>query len=394
MNKDQYRGQYYTGLLQAVSVILPLTIAIRASNNMLITTIPLLARYGFGFSNTLVGIISALVSLMTFMSSGIINSRLHASIRRLVFIISSMIYAIVFPFFAFSSAITIWVLSAVAGFVLGFLMPNVITSASLLPNRVDRERLLNIYTLSLSTALIVGPAIESLILKYFSLRESFIFFTAFPIMGVITAFMLKFPEEEVRHGGSSFRWVIGNSGFIAAVLNILTYNVVFSFLMAFGGIYAREAFGLSYSDVELLFSIFFVTSFLGRLYLSVKPARRLWPYMASSVAITTMGVLAIALTNSPLIYAIALLALGLPHGITYPLSVVSISRAFKPEQRNAANSLFFSMMMVIGIVTPTITGYIADLIGIRPTFFVLIPPVLIALVLLRKYVTPIDIPRD
>nr|MCG2895339.1 MFS transporter [Vulcanisaeta sp.] len=139
MNKDQYRGQYYTGLLQAVSVILPLTIAIRASNNMLITTIPLLARYGFGFSNTLVGIISALVSLMTFVSSGIINSRLHASIRRLVFRISSIIYAIVFPFFAFSSAITIWVLSAVAGFVLGFLMPNVITSASLLPNRVDRE---------------------------------------------------------------------------------------------------------------------------------------------------------------------------------------------------------------------------------------------------------------
>jgi len=90
MNKDQYKGQYYTGLLQAVSVILPLTIAIRASNNMLITTIPLLARYGFGFSNTLVGIISALVSLMTFVSSGIINSRLHASIRRLVFIISSI----------------------------------------------------------------------------------------------------------------------------------------------------------------------------------------------------------------------------------------------------------------------------------------------------------------
>ena len=53
-----------------------------------------------------------------------------------------------------------------------------------------------------------------------------------------------------------------------------------------------------------------------------------------------------------------------------------------------------NMMMVIGIVTPTVTGYIADLIGIRPTSFVLIPPVLIALVLLRKYVTPIDIPRD
>jgi fucose permease len=211
--------------------------------------------------------------------------------------------------------------------------------------------------------LIIGPAIESLILKYYSLRESFIFFTAFPIIGVVTAFMLRFPEEEVRRESTGFRQVVNNPGFIAAVLNILTYNVVFSFLMTFGGVYARESFGLDYSEIEILFSVFFVTSFLGRLYLSIRPARRLWPYMASAVAITTMGVLAIALINNPLIYAIALLALGIPHGTTYPLSVVSISRAFKPEQRNTANSLFFSMMMVIGIIIPTITGYIADLIG-------------------------------
>lgn len=49
----------YLGLLQAISVIVPLTIAIRASNNMLLTTIPLLARYNFQFNNTLVGILSA-----------------------------------------------------------------------------------------------------------------------------------------------------------------------------------------------------------------------------------------------------------------------------------------------------------------------------------------------
>jgi fucose permease len=51
-------------------------------------------------------------------------------------------------------------------------------------------------------------------------------------------------------------------------------------------------------------------------------------------------------------------------------------------------------MMVIGIIIPTITGYIADLIGIRSTFLVLILPVLIALVLLKRYVAPIDVPRD
>ncbi|WP_256359255.1 hypothetical protein [Vulcanisaeta sp. JCM 14467] len=43
---------------------------------------------------------------------------------------------------------------------------------------------------------------------------------------------------------------------------------------------------------------------------------------------------------------------------------------------------------------PTITGYIADLIGIRNTFIVLIPPVIIALILLRRYVRAVDKPRD
>ncbi|ADN51811.1 MFS transporter [Vulcanisaeta distributa] len=388
------RGQYL-GLIQAISIIVPLTIAIRASNNMLMTTIPLLARYNFHFSNTLVGILSALISLMTFISSGLINSRLRACRRRIAFIVSSVIYAITFPLFWLSSPITVWLLSAVAGFALGFLMPNVITSASLLPDRRARERLLNIYTLALSVSLILGPAIESLILKYYGLRESFIFFTVFPILALAITPFVRFPEEGVSGDAAvSASKVISNSGFIAAVLNIATYNVVFSFLMAFGGIYARDSFGVSYSMVEVLFSLFFVTSFLGRLYLSIRPAERLWPYMASAVTMTVIGILLIVFTNNPLIYAIALLILGIPHGTTYPLSVVSISRAFKPQHRNAANSLFFSFMMLIGIVTPTITGYVADLIGIRDTFIVLIPPVIIALVLLRKYVRSVDIPRE
>ncbi|WP_048056863.1 MFS transporter [Vulcanisaeta moutnovskia] len=384
----------YLGLMEAISIIVPLTIAIRASNNMLMTTIPLLVRYNFHFSNTLVGLISALMAMMTFISSGFINARVKANVRRIIFIASSAVYAAIFPVFAFSTPLSIWVLSAVAGFSLGFLMPNVITSASLLPDRVARERLLNIYTLSLSISLILGPAIESLILRYFGLRESFLFFTAFPILALAMAPFVRFPQEDGDRHAISTRGVVTNPGFITAVLNIATYNVVFSFLMAFGGIYARDSFGLSYSEVELLFSLFFVTSFLGRLYLSIRPAERLWPYMAAAVMITVVGVSTIVLTNAPLVYAIALLILGIPHGTTYPLSVVSISRAFKPEHRNAANSLFFSFMMLIGIITPTITGYIADLIGIRNTFIVLIPPVIVALVLLRRYVKSVDKPHE
>lgn len=383
----------YLGLVQALAIIVPLTIAVRASNNMLMTTIPLLARYSFKFSNTMVGVLSALTSLMTLVSSGFINSRVHVRVRRALFIASSAIYALVYPLFSLSNAATIWALSAIAGFTLGFLMPNIITSASLLPDRRARERLLNIYTLSLSISLILGPAIESVILRYVSLKQSFMYFEAFPLLALAISFLVRFPREDEGGDAVSMFRVLSNPGFIAAVINIATYNIVFSYLMTFGGIYARDAFSMSYSQVELLLSSFFITSFLGRLYLSIKPAERLWPYMAASVAMSVTGLALAYITQNPIIYVVALLILGIPHGLTYPLSVVSISRAFRPEERNAANSIFFSFMMLIGIVTPGIMGYVADSVGLRNSFAVLIPPVLILLYVLSRFVTPVDKPK-
>ncbi len=59
--------------------------------------------------------------------------------------------------------------------------------------------------------------------------------------------------------------------------------------------------------------------------------------------------------------------------MTYPpLSLISISRTFKPEERNAANSQFFAVMSLVGIVTPMLTGTLADLIGLRYVFGLLI----------------------
>ncbi len=120
--------------------------------------------------------------------------------------ISSMGYAIILPLFYLATPLSLWILSAVAGgVVMGNIMPNIITSAGgMLPDRKARERLLSIYTLSLSVSLVVGPAIESAILQHFSVRSSFLFFA--PPFGALVAAMspplIKFPEgEEQRSGG-------------------------------------------------------------------------------------------------------------------------------------------------------------------------------------------------
>ncbi|BAB66943.1 MFS transporter [Sulfurisphaera tokodaii str. 7] len=378
--------------LHALLIIIPLTIAIRASNNMLMTTIPLVTKYIFNFSESEIGIISALTSLFTFIGSGVINSRLKRDMRKKVFRASGIVYAILLPIFYFASPITIWVLSALAGIVLGILMPNIITYAGLLKDRRQRERVLSIYTLALSASLVIGPAIESWILNYFSLLEVFLFFAPFSILSGIMSFFVDFPEE--RNDGKKTK-VFENPGFITAVINILTYNIVFSILLAFAGIYAKSTFNISYSSVTLIFSAFFLTSFLSRLYLSIRPAERLWYYMSFAISITTLGLVFISVLPSNLVlFTVALLLLGIPHGITYPLSIISISRTFLPEERNEANSIFFAIMMLIGIVTPTISGFVIEIIGFRTTLTFIIPIILSLLVLLRRYVKYVDTQID
>ena len=374
--------------IEALLVIIPLTIAVRASNNMLMTTLPLVAKYMFNFNEGEVGIISALTSLSTFIGSGLINSRLRGENRKLAFRISAIIYAILLPIFYLASPITVWILAGIAGIVLGLLMPNIITYAGLLKDRKQRERVLSIYTLALSASLVIGPAIETWILDYFPLLMVFLLFAPFSVLTGIMSFFVEFPKEDEK---SVKVKVFSNPGFITAVINILTYNIVFSVLLAFGGIFAKSTFNVPYSTVTAIFSAFFVTSFLARLYLSIRPAEKLWHFMSLAIGITTLGLIFISvLPPTLLLFVVALLLLGIPHGLTYPLSVISISRTFKPEERNAANSTFFAIMMLIGIITPTVAGFVIQRVGFRLTLASIIPIIVALLFILRKYVKYVD----
>ncbi|BDC18165.1 MFS transporter [Acidianus sp. HS-5] len=373
--------------VQMLAIIVSMTFAIRASNNMIATTLPLFSKYYFHFTQSEVGILSALLSLGTFITSGVINSRLQSNTRRKFFILSSIAYAVILPLFYFANSLSIWVISILAGVSLGSIMPNIITYAGLLEDRKARERLLSIYTLALSASLVAGPAIESAILTTFTIPDVFIFFEPFAILSAVISFFIKFPEERVSSAKIN---VFSNPGFKTAVINILTYNIPFSVILTFGGIYAVDYLHVSFAEVTALFSLFFTTSFLARIYLSVRPPQSVRLHAIAAISMTTIGLLAILFSNNLVIFSIALLILGFPHGLTYPLSVISISRTFKPYERNTANSLFFAIMMIIGVVTPTVAGFIAELIGIKYLFGTLIPLVLALLTLLNKYVGYVD----
>ena len=159
-----------------VFTIMIITFSIRASNNMLTTSVPLLVKYYFGFSETEVGLIAALLSFTTFLTTAFLNAKLSANKRRVAFIVSNFIYMLVFISIWVSNFYSIWALAAIMGVLLGFIMPNIITAAGLFKDPKTRDRILSIYTVILSFSLIIGPLIESELLKFVNIREAFLIY--------------------------------------------------------------------------------------------------------------------------------------------------------------------------------------------------------------------------
>ncbi|WP_291494000.1 MFS transporter [Desulfurella sp.] len=367
-------------LIFIVLIIISMTFALRASNNMLFTMVPLLGKYYLNFTTWQIGILSSLFGVFPFLVSAFLNAKLKSSSRKKFFVFSAFLYFASFIMFYYSNSVNIWFLVSIAGFSLGALMPNIITAAGLCEDRLKRERIIAIYTITLSTSLIIGPIIESFLLKFVNLRESFLIFAIFPFIAFLMSFFIQFPDESKAEAEKVM--VIKNPYFLAAIISILIYNIPFATLIAFGGIYAKDVFGLDISTINLYFSLFFTSSFLGRLYLVIKPPEKIFHDMIFSGILTIVGIFLMIISNSPFIFAVSLFILGFPHGFTFVLSLISLSRGFDVSQRNIANSYFFSTVNIIGTLTPLIFGYILNFINIKMLFYLLLPFAIVFLSLL------------
>jgi len=95
--------------------------------------------------------------------------------------------------------------------------------------------------------------------------------------------------------------------------------------------------------------------------------------MVLSSTLTLIGLVAAWASPTILVYMVALLILGIPHGLTYTLSVISISRTFDLRSLNAANSYFFSIMTIIGSVLPAALGAMVTAAGYQATILSIVP---------------------
>ncbi len=333
---------------------------------MIQTTVPLIAKEYFKATETEVGLLSSIISISSFIATAWVNTRLNSVKRKMLFEASTILYFLTFIIYPLVNYTGLWLTSAAVGFLLGIIMPNVATSSSIIgKDQVTRERVIALYTFALSLSLTIGPVVESIILRYFTLRDAFLFFSVFSLIMVILSPKLPFPAE--KPGGVRFNLssIWGKASFRVAVYNNAMYSLPFAMLTAFGGIYAIEYFHASNSLVYLLFASFFTTSFATRLYISMRPIKDIKYASLSMSILTIVGMIIMTISPNIYVYAISLAILGIPHGLTYPLSLIVISRDSKDEERNLMNSVFSSIMTIIGILSPIALGISAELLGLR-----------------------------
>ncbi len=366
-------------IYMAITVII-MTFSMRATNNMIITTVPLLSKIDLGFSRFLVGIISAVIYLFTFTITFYVNPRLNSLMRRRLFIGANLAIVVSLIGYYYANGITVWAISALAGMAYGIMMPNLITSSSLLKDQKERERLISLYSVGLSLSLILGPSIEDYVLTFVSYRFVFLFFIPVVVAGLITSIFIKFPnsKNETRKG------LMKNDGLRASILTITTYNIPFAALSIFLTLYAISKFHVSGSVAYSPYIYFFSVSFLTRIVLTIRPLKALKIPLSFSIFIT-----ALALTMFPFIHTfdefiLIMLILGIPHGTIFPMSTIMIARGTAIEQRSAANSYFMAYNNILFMIIPLVFGYIVGFIGYDLSFFILIIPVIIAAILIFK----------
>jgi MFS family permease len=128
--------------------------------------------------------------------------------------------------------------------------------------------------------------------------------------------------------------------------------------------------GLTEFSVGILISVFAVTATLIRLIfgrlLDIFDRRKILVYSMLAI-ILAVGLL--PATDSLAGFTILISIFGLGFGMTQPLSMVMISDLTNPTRSGLAMGLRFTAIMLAGLLSPIILGFIIESFGLSPAFY-------------------------
>ena len=361
--------------LSAALLILIISACLRAVDNMISTTVPLLGTYVFGLGTIYGGIFSSIYGGSALFSNWVINPRLTGTVRRRVFIGCAGIPVAAAFLLPSATAVTTLLLGVAAGLAIGILYTNLAASAAGYAKLYHNERLISIYALGFSISLILGPLLESYLLAI-SYTAVFLVFGCIAIAAFVLSFRMRL--SNIARMTSSRMSPLAKRGLLEGILTGAIFFVPFGALSVFLPIYAKSTFDISTTLAYSSYIPLYTVSLLVRLLMVARPLRRIDYSIIISMIITVGGLVGMFLAPSFALFLVVIGLFGIPHGITFTLSLILVSRTSSDEERNTTNSRLSAFYSTTNIMVPIAISSIAELIGIREAFLLLLMPVVLA----------------
>jgi Major Facilitator Superfamily len=291
-----------------LAVLLLVAMGYRSTSNMLQTTIPLYLKYELSTSDFVISLVVTILGLSAMVF--LMYTTIRQSDVRKRLLVSLAIVAIGLPGFLIAKDLVFFViLTSILYFGTGSILVLLVTAVVLVGSPKAQERNIILFTVVLSLSLVLSPIFQAGILTLLSgnLAYSMVSFAPLVAVSILLISSVKVQQDDknsndnVQQSKTTSRLIdfgfFKNRKFILGVLTNQIYTMPFIAITTYGGIFARDRFAISYSNVEILFSFFFVTSFLSRLLLL-----RLRPYkhaaVVSVISFTIAGLALIYLSSS------------------------------------------------------------------------------------------------
>jgi len=351
--------------------ILFLAFAYRASANMLQTSVPLYARYTLKLSDGATSILVTLSNVIAVFSFLLLISFRRDLKKALCVCFLLMCAGTSLILFA-RSFLALFLCFALANLGSAPLQSLLFTSTVFASKKETSFKNVSLFTSALSLSLVLGPLYQALVLRLFqnNLLLSMLSFLPFTLCALIVCLFTHL------HTTASFEFgkidFLRDKAYITALLVEAMYALPFVALLTFGGIFLKERFSVSLSLVELLYSLFFVTSFLTRFALS-KFAQKRFALVTFSTFLTIFSLVALSFSQNLVITSFLFVLLGFPHGVTYPLSSSYVAESVKKERLTFASSISQSFFGVTSFLAIPFVGYVGEIFGLGFAFLLLTP---------------------
>jgi len=358
-------------------IILLVTLAYRATNNMLQTSVPLYAKYVLGQSDFTVSVIVALANISAILSLlylGYSSMRVGKSI-----FLSLAFTCVCLPLFLVTwNVVSLALVNLFVTFWIGTLMPLLLATVVLVSGPLFRERNLTIFYAVLSLSLVLGPIYQGAVLAATNdnLISSMLCFAPLVAAAAVLFLPLLRSEGKLEVAGQKVGILfVRDPRYWMGILAFESFNLPFIAIATFGGIFAKNSYGASYGVIETLFTAFFFTSLIVRIILVRFPSRN-EPIMLLSFLVMGIGLLMWAFSSSFWDLTLSLVLLGSAHGSTYPIATRHIADSVSREKTVGAFTVCLLIDDAVSLAGAPLLGLIAELFGLSSLFLTLEVPVL------------------